>query len=299
MVIPSAWTAQAVASNGDQFDVKKFADMVNSTGAAYAIWSATWATYYFPAPINAIDRILPGRSAKRDLIGEIADTLAKRNIRLILYYHAGHGDKEWWARNWISPFDKRLFVDNWCSIMTEVGERYRDHLTGLMFDDDLVYYPAPYERMAQAAKTGNRNRIISWNPWIHPRRTDFQDFQFGEGFKGSSELPESADGIWPNGPMKGLHAFANLQLDGPDWGIQKPDTVIQPPFLSSEKAVQTALEAAARDEALSWNLLMYDDGSVSEGSLKVLRGAGSAVRKQYPKSQIKWSDSTYAGTDRH
>lgn len=34
---------------------------------------------------------------------------------------------------------------------------------------------------------------------------------------------------------------------------------------------------------MGWNLELYDDGSVSEESLKVFQQAGSAVRKLYPK----------------
>ena len=274
----------------DQFDVEKFADMVDSTGAGYAVWSATWATYYFPAPIKAIDAIMPGRTSKRDLIGEMAGALRKRNIRLILYYHLGHDSNaangSWWSKNWGSPDDKSLFLNNWCSIIGEVGERYGDRLAGWMFDDDLVYYPAPYERLGKAAKAGSKARIISYNPWIQARGTDFQDFQFGEGLTGSENLPPSARGIWPAGPMKGLHAHGSFQIDGPDWGINRPDTVIQPPYITPEKAIQIALDAAERDIALSWNMLMYDDGSVSDASLKLLQQAGQAVRKQYPKVNL-------------
>jgi hypothetical protein len=86
--------------------------------------------------------------------------------------------------------------------------------------------------------------------------------------------------------MRGLHAQGDFQVDGPDWGINKPDTVIQPLVLSPEKATQTALDAAARDEALSWNLLMYDDGSVSQNSLSLLQSVGRAVRMQYPKPKL-------------
>jgi len=83
----------------DNFDVEKFANMVQSTGAGYVIWSSTWQTYYFPAPIQAIEQIEPGRISKRDLIGELADALNRRGIKLILYYHCGYGDREWSARN--------------------------------------------------------------------------------------------------------------------------------------------------------------------------------------------------------
>jgi hypothetical protein len=274
----------------DKFDVEKFAELVDSTGAGYAIWSATWATYFFPAPIHAIDEIMAGRTSKRDLIGEMADALAKRDIRLILYYHLGHDQTpengSWWSKNWVSSSDKSLFIENWCSILTEVGQRYGDRLTGWMFDDELVYYPMPYEVVGKAAKAGSPGRIISYNPWIQARGTDFQDFQFGEGFRGSAALPEAAHGIWPSGPMRGLQAHGNFQVDGPDWGINRPDEKITPPFFSAEKASDFALVAAQHNEALSWNLEMYDDGSVSEESLKVFQAAGSAVRKLYPKKKL-------------
>jgi hypothetical protein len=156
------------------------------------------------------------------------------------------------------------------------------HTTGWMFDDEMVYYPAPYERLGAAAKAGSPSRLLSWNPWITPRGTDFQDFQFGEGFLGSPDLPVADKGIWPEGPVQGLHAHGNFQIDGPNWGITQPDTVIEPPHDTPDKAIQIAMQAAERDEALSWNLLMYADGSVSPASLQLLRRMGRAVRARYP-----------------
>ena len=46
------------------------------------------------------------------------------------------------------------------------------------------------------------------------------------------------------------------------------------------------MDGAERDIALSWNLLMYDDGSVSNASLKLLQQVGQAVRKQYPMAKL-------------
>lgn len=118
---------------------------------------------------------------------------------------------------------------------------------------------------------------------IQARGTEFQDFQFGEGYRGSTELPVSANGVWPSGPQKGLHAHGNFQLDEPDWGISKAETVISVPRVNAEQAQVLALTAAERNIALSWNLLMYDDGSVSEDSLAVLQFAGRIVREKYPR----------------
>lgn len=263
----------------NDFDIAKFVEMVASTKAGYVVWSATWATYYFPAPIKAIERILPGRTCKCDLIGELADALRDRGIQLIVYYHCGHGDKEWWAKNWVSNDDKRLFFRNWINIMHEIGERYGDRLAGWMYDDDCVYYPAPYERLGEAAKAGFRERIISYNPWIIARGTNFQDLQFGEGFHGDASMSIGGTGIYPAGPYKGLHAHGMFILDGPGWGIHRADTVIDAPRFSKEQAIDIALNATDRNQALSWNLLMYEDGSVSGESLDLMRTVGKTVRK--------------------
>ena len=108
----------------DDFDVEAFARMAEDTGAGYVIWSVTWCSYHFPAPIKAIDRIAPGHTSQRDLVGDMADALAKRNIRLMLYYHEGHPDKDWWPKNWdyADTDRKEKFVNNLCDVMTEVGQ---------------------------------------------------------------------------------------------------------------------------------------------------------------------------------
>ena len=163
----------------DDFNVESFADMCAEVGAGYVVWSATWMTYYFPAPIKAIDNILPGRTCSRDLIGELADALNKRGIKMILYYHLGHGtnvNAEWWKENWVSHASMTKFFENFCVITTEVGTRYGKKLAGWMIDDGMIYYPGPFEQMGKALKTGNPDRLISYNSWVLPRFTDFQDF---------------------------------------------------------------------------------------------------------------------------
>ena len=71
----------------DDFDVEKFADMVQSTGAGYVIWSPVWRTFYFPAPIQSIEQVMPGHTSKRDLIGDLADALNRRGIKFVLYFN--------------------------------------------------------------------------------------------------------------------------------------------------------------------------------------------------------------------
>jgi hypothetical protein len=278
----------------DDFNVEKFADIVQSTGAGYVIWSATWRTYYFPAPIQAIDRIMPGRTSKRDLIGELADALNRRGIQLMLYYHCGYGDREWQTHNFGTNDANQigtdaLFRENWVAITTEVGERYGRRLAGWFIDEG--WYPSPFEEQNRALKAGYPGRIVSFNDWVRPRLTDFEDVEFGEGFSGLNDgggklfpdgPPAGGDGIYLVGPHKGLQAHGMFILDGagygPEWGIWRPDTTIAKPKFTSEQIVDMAKHAKAHHVALSFNLLMYEDGTVSPASLEAVKLFGKTVR---------------------
>jgi hypothetical protein len=279
----------------DNFDVEKFANMVQSTGASYVIWSATWRTYYFPAPILAIERIMPGRTSKRDLIGELADALNRRGIKLMLYYHCGYGDKEWSVRNFDTTDPNKIGADalfrrNWISIISEVGQRYGSHLAGWVIDEG--WDPSPFEEQGEALKTGYPGRIVAFNDWVRPRLTDFQDFEFGESFDGLNDgagrlfpdgPPAGGDGVYVEGPHKGLQAHGMFILDGagygPEWGIWQPDTTISKPRYTSDQIVRMAQNAKQHKVALTFNLLMYNDGSVSPDSLNAVRQFGKAIHR--------------------
>jgi hypothetical protein len=272
----------------NDFDVEAFVENIVATKAGYVVWSATWRSYLFPAPIKAIDAVVPGRTSERDLIGELADALDKRDIKLIMYYHIGHEThpqfSDWWSANWSNWDDKSNFFKIWENVVTEIGERYGDKLHGFLFDDNLIYYPAPYEKLAKIAKKGNKDRIVSFNDWIAPRQTEFQDFYFGEDFQWRHELPVGGSGIFESGPYKGLHAHTMFRVEkAPDWGIWKPDTKIDGLHFTKEEAIKMALHAAERNYVLSWNVLMYENGDIEDYTLDLLKAVGEEVRKKFPK----------------
>lgn len=243
-------------------------NMVSRTGAGYVVWSATWCEYLFPAPIKAIDSMVPGHTCERDLIGEIAHSLGERSIRLIIYYHLGCAR----PYNWINQDDKELFLKNFFAIMTEVGGRYGSKLDGWMIDDGMVLSPAPYEELGRAMKAGNPGRIISYNSWILPRMTEFQDFHFGEcNEPGEHGMGEPGTGTVSTGGQEGLQSHACFVLDGPDWGIRRPDTVINAPRFDHDQLVEIAANTREKRITLSFNLLMYEDGTVSQESLDALK----------------------------
>ncbi|MCB7130266.1 MAG: alpha-L-fucosidase, partial [Candidatus Brocadiales bacterium] len=70
------------------FDVHAFADMVEETGAGYVIFTLNHGHHnvnLWFAPIQSWEKLHSGSTTQRDLVGEIADALDKRGIKLIIY----------------------------------------------------------------------------------------------------------------------------------------------------------------------------------------------------------------------
>lgn len=297
------WTNRATPPEGpikqwdqkvNDFDIEAFVNMVESTGASYVVWSATWGNQYISAPIKSLDEIISGRTTKRDLLGEMADLLHERGIKLIFYYHYGYEcyhsrDMPWLeAVGGLKP-DKTQLYDNMMSIISEVGERYGDKLHGWWFDGGARYYnchfdgsstqegilSAPFERITVSARTGNPDRIVAYNSWIKPRITEFQDYYGGEGVKSFSNVE---NGTIISGRQEGLQAHGCFTLEK-RWGHIDMNTPITKPKYSLEQLVGFVQKAQKSRYPLSVNLEMYEDGSVSPASLKLLQELKNVIGK--------------------
>ena len=73
------------------FDVQAFADQMERMGVEYVYFTLWHKSMYCLAPIQAIEQWLPGHTSKRDLLGELADALRKKNIKLVIYAHPNDG----------------------------------------------------------------------------------------------------------------------------------------------------------------------------------------------------------------
>ncbi len=91
----TAWPAGRKTGTFDEFanafDVAEFADQVAGMGVEYVYFTAWHKSIYCLAPVKAMEKWLPGHTSKRDLIGEIADALGKKNIKLVIYAHPNDG----------------------------------------------------------------------------------------------------------------------------------------------------------------------------------------------------------------
>lgn len=291
------WNSKSMPQSGEplayedavnNFDVDRFAKTVYECGGKLIFFTTSWAEYYFPAPIQTIDSILPGRTTKRDLVAELSDALNKYGIRLILYYHAGHGDKEWWDKQSYTCNNAGDLFTNIEKIVGEVSLRYGNRLAGLWMDDGIGYYPngASFEKITKAAKSGNKDLVICFNPWILPKLTEFQDYYAGElGLSltsagvGDPCLPVNGDGLFHGGPQDGLQATFSGTLEPGDWTHIYKDSIIGDPVLSVDELTQVVKESNKRKNLPMINVRIYQDGTISPKSYALLKELNSRISK--------------------
>ncbi|GAA5497387.1 hypothetical protein Rhal01_03581 [Rubritalea halochordaticola] len=281
----------------NDFNVPAFVSQMKEMGAGYVVFSVTWWDYAFMAPMESVDTIVghSKNTTKRDLLGDLTKGLQEADIPVFFYYHmgqAGHkgGKTDWWqAQQFPSQQytqtgqgDRSVFFKNWESVVSEIGNRYGKNLDGWFFDDGLCYYPAPFERLGKAAKAGNPDRLISYNPWIVSRYTEFQEVEFGEGhyFKAKhGTAAADGDGIWTAGKAKGLLQHGMFTMDG-GWGVNKANMSAKPK-LSPSDLVSMIKKASKHNSPLSINLLMWDSDTgdyFDPESFQVMKEVKKAIR---------------------
>ena len=291
------WTNRATPPTGDikaweqkvnDFKLDAFLEAVDASGAKYVVWSITWGNQYISAPIKSLDKIITGRTTTRDLLGEMADALHQRGVKLIFYYHYGYDcghsiDAEWMKAVGGYRSDKTMLFNNWMSIVSEIGKRYGDKLNGWWFDGGARYLnchfegspadegilTAPFEQMTKAAKTANPNRMVAYNSWIKPRITEFQDYYGGEGKSGFS-ANTLENGVFTSGKQQGLQAHGCFIFEK-HWGRLEHDTPIPDSKRTVSWLVDMATKARTNKTPISINLEMYEDGTISPYTLKLLK----------------------------
>jgi len=289
---PPTGARKSLQNFANGFDVNRFVTLVQATGATYVVWSISWYEYKFIAPIRSLDSIIgaSGYTTTRDLLGEIATALQNNGIRLFLYYHTGLGQEPAWVakQNWPTNFyltgtgDRSAFFNNWSAVVGEIGARYGTKLDGWFFDDGCYYYPAPFEQLGSVARTGNPNRLVSWNPWVAARFTDFQDVLFGEGYHGETQFGSSAqggNGVFTDGPQKGLMGHGMFTLEN-DWGIHSANQTINTQ-VTLNQLQSWVTNARAYGRPLSLAMGMWEDQTYSQTTMNILVGLKNSTGIHY------------------
>jgi len=203
------WTAQTASRRGSACDfqdsvsgfrIDDFFGAVEASGVDYVIFTVTHALQMLPCPHPIVDSILPGRTADRDLLGEIGWGLAARGKKLVVYYNhsCNHGDDPPWehAIGYHNPCKDRL-ENNLCAIVDWLGKQYGDTIQAWWFDSSYSLdstdperrvtkapppYRFPWEDFTSAAKAGYGDRLITYNAGVSKTflYTEHQDYWAGE-----------------------------------------------------------------------------------------------------------------------
>jgi alpha-L-fucosidase len=294
------WTAQTVPRRGtplpfqeavDAFDVNRFAEQFDYAGADYLLLTAAHALQMLPAPHPVIDKLLPGRTSKRDLIADLADMLHRRGKPLLVYYnHSCNGaqDAPWERAVGYHDRDKNILADNLMEIVGWMGERYGEKIKAWWFDSpysldprgphnsvttDMGGFSFPWERFTVAAKRGFPERLVTYNAGVNETflYTTHQDYWSGELV--NLETPAKSRYL-----DNGLQWFGWTCLEDRAWVHGGVDTEIPAPLYGDE-AITAYVRACNRARApMTFNVGIYQDGRMAEKSVEQLHRLNPAIR---------------------
>ena len=275
------WTSRTPQRDGSRksfedavndFDVEKFVNMVAETGAGYVIFPIGHAESYCPAPIESWERVHPGQTTQRDLIEELANALNAKDIRLICYIN-GPLAFNYPKRVAITPEIVETVVANFNAILPELGMRYKNKIAGYWFDTMIL--KIPFEEFFKAAKVGNKDRIICLNAFYWQEVSPWQDYWAGEV---QHPIAPPVNGYMENGICPNLPYHVLLTMEKFSWGVGRGGKIQDPKFTSEELSsyIKACMENGG---AITVNLGIYQDGTVGEKALEVMRGVKSEIRK--------------------
>ena len=140
--------------------------------------------------------------------------------------------------------------------------------------------------LTRAAKNGSAKRLASYNSWILPTFTDFQDIHMGEMYTNANPADMDANGIYQSGPLKGNQAHCMVTVNSEGWGVWQPNTRI-PLTMNAGQAIGLVKRATKRGEVISLNFDMYEDGTVTTKTLEMFHQLKKAIRSLPPVSEGK------------
>jgi hypothetical protein len=267
----------------DHFEVEALAKQLEAIGAKYYIFTIGQNSGFYCSPNAAYDGIVgisPSRCSRRDLIADLADALAKRNIRLIVYLPSGapNGDREAKEKlQWTNgPHANREFQRHWEAIISEWSKRWGTKVAGWWFDGcywpNSMYRasePPNFESFAAAARAGNPDSAIAFNPGVVYRTmsiTPHEDYIAGEVDQPDRWTARRHEDGKQDGAR--LHMLAYL---GERWGTGAA------PRFRNEEVIAFTQKVIDTGGAATWDVPIQSDGTIAQPFFDQLNALGKAM----------------------
>jgi len=276
----------------DGLDLDGLVGQLASTRTKYYFITIGQNSGHYCAPNEAYDGyvgVQPSKCARRDLISDLADALSEQGIDLLVYLPSGAPSQgpvaieklgwEWgyeggWPSWSTERTGKRLaeFQVRWEAVIREWAERWGSKIRGWWFDgcylaDEMYRHPDPpnFESLAAAAKAGNPECIVAFNPGVKVPvvcHTEFEDYTAGEIAQALPECP----GPWVerDGHRARYHVLSYL---GQSWC--KGD-----PRFPDELVVGYTKHIIGKGGVITWDVPITEEGLIPQPFVEQLRVLG-------------------------
>ncbi|MDX9972993.1 MAG: GDSL-type esterase/lipase family protein [FCB group bacterium] len=298
----------------DAFDANGLAEQLASVGAKYYVITLGQNSGHYLVPNATYDKyvgIAPSKCARRDLVTEIADALAAKGIRTMVYLPAGAPDRDpvameklGWKNGkypiWSHPQggpdggDDRLveFQQKWQEIIAEWSNRWGKKVSGWWFDG--CYFPvamykhddAPnFASFAAAARAGNPDSIVAFNPGVFDpvfSLTAEEDYTAGE-------INDAMKAQCPGQYIDGAQ-FQMLSYLGPWWGAG-------PPRYSDPQVLAITRRIVDQGGAVTWDVPILPTGLIDPAFVAQLKSLGEGMKTPPAERGVKLNPLVIEGLD--
>jgi|GEM_PF-1476513 len=268
-------------STVDSFDVNTFADQMAEAGAGYVILTLGQNSGYYNSPNSTYETLagysVGAKTSARDLPLDLYNALSPKGIKLMLYLPSNAPAGDSFAANHMGLYIKNgydwnvnhEFGDKWAQVIQTWSDRYGSKISGWWFDGFYSWngFDSTFaEKYTQAAKHGNPNAIVTFNPGIsiqkNPQAGDYEDYTAGE-LGSFSTVPS---GRWLDGLQWHILSYLGSTWSKPevkytDWAITK--------YI---KSVNQSQGVVTMDAAI------YRNGSLSPAQFNQMKAIKASIR---------------------
>lgn len=268
-------------SKVDSFDVKGLARQLKSVGAGYYMVTIGQMSGYYCAPNSKYEYhtgISPSKCSSRDLVNSLYNELSPLGIKLMVYLPATAPALDAVAVSklgWVSGQSNKEFQVKWESVIREWSLRWGGKVKGWWFDG--VYWPkemyeskqAPnFQSFAAAAKTGNPDSIIAFNPgpkFPLVSLSDYEDYTAGEVYDARGI---NCDKRWIKNSQ--LHILSYL---GSDWGVGKAR-------YNNKQVINITHNVNKCEGVVTWDVPIQPNGRISQPFIDQLIALKSGIENK-------------------